>query len=78
MLYEPVYNVLRTKQQLAYTVHSFARLNYGVLGFTVVVITPKYTADTVEQRVEGFLEEFLQELKVGLGGGAWGFGGWRV
>ena len=68
VLYEPVYNVLRTKQQLGYTVHSFARLNYGVLGFTVAVITPKYTADTVEQRVEGFLEEFHQELKVGLGG----------
>jgi secreted Zn-dependent insulinase-like peptidase len=68
VLYEPVYNTLRTKQQLGYTVHSYARLNYGVLGFTVVVVTPKYQADTVEKRVEGFLEGFGGELEVGLRG----------
>ena len=37
------------KQQLGYPLHSFACLDYGVLGFSVVVLMPKYTADTVEQ-----------------------------
>ena len=44
ILYEPVYNVLRTQEQLGYTVHSGMRLTHGILGFCVVVMSGGYFA----------------------------------
>ena len=38
VLYEPCYDVLRTKEQLGYSVHSGTRLTHGVLGFCVHVV----------------------------------------
>lgn len=41
-LCEPVYDTLRTKEQLGYTVHSGARLTHGVTGFCVTVVSAKH------------------------------------
>ena len=39
MLSEPVFNVLRSKQQLGYSVSSSVRLTHGVLGFAIVIVS---------------------------------------
>ena len=36
---EPVYDTLRTKEQLGYSVHCSTRLTHGVLGFAFVVVS---------------------------------------
>jgi secreted Zn-dependent insulinase-like peptidase len=64
VLYEPVYDTLRTKQQLGYTVSSGARLTHGVCGFCVVVVSAAFGPGEVEARIEGFLQEFEGKLKV--------------
>lgn len=64
---EALYDTLRTKQQLGYTVSSGARLTHGVTGFCVVVVSAAFDAATVEQRIEAFMLEFQQtRLQVGL------------
>lgn len=34
-----MFNVLRSKQQLGYSVHSSVRLTHGVLGFAIVIVS---------------------------------------
>jgi secreted Zn-dependent insulinase-like peptidase len=58
VLFEPLYDALRTKQQLGYTVSSGARLTHGVVGFAVTVVSAAFDAQVVEQRVGDFLQEF--------------------
>jgi hypothetical protein len=66
VLSEALYDSLRTKQQLGYTVSSGARLTHGVTGFCVVVVSSAFDASTVEQRIEAFMHEFQhKELMVG-------------
>ena len=36
---EPVYDTLRTKEQLGYSVNAAVRLTHGMLGFAVVVVS---------------------------------------
>lgn len=68
VLFEPLYDTLRTKQQLGYTVSSGTRLTHGVTGFCVVVVSAAFDAATVEQRIEAFLQDFVDNtLKVGRG-----------
>lgn len=64
VLYEPVYDTLRTKQQLGYSVSSGARLTHGVCGFCVVVVSPAFSAAEVEGRIENFLQDFAGTLQV--------------
>lgn len=45
LIYEPCYDTLRTKEQLGYTVSSGSRLTHAVLGFCVVVVSAKYSAE---------------------------------
>jgi hypothetical protein len=62
---EALYDTLRTKQQLGYTVSSGARLTHGVTGFCVVVVSAAFDAVTVEQRIEAFMREYEEtRLKV--------------
>ncbi|WIA17248.1 hypothetical protein OEZ85_014121 [Tetradesmus obliquus] len=63
VLYEPVYDTLRTKQQLGYSVSSGARLTHGVCGFCVVVVSPAFSAAEVEGRIEAFLQDFAGTLQ---------------
>lgn len=58
VLSEPLYDTLRTKQQLGYTVSSGARLTHGVTGFCVVVVSAAFDTRTVEARVEAFLHDY--------------------
>jgi secreted Zn-dependent insulinase-like peptidase len=64
VLYEPVYDTLRTKQQLGYTVSSGARLTHGVCGFCVVVVSAAFGAQEVEGHIEGLLQDFTAKLEV--------------
>lgn len=58
VLAEPLYDSLRTKQQLGYTVSSGTRLTHGVTGFCVVVVSAAFEAGEVEQRIEAFLDDY--------------------
>jgi secreted Zn-dependent insulinase-like peptidase len=64
LLCEPLYDTLRTKQQLGYSVSSGARLTYGVSGFCVVVVSAAFEADEVERHIEDFLHSYQQTLQV--------------
>lgn len=59
---EPVFDILRTKEQLAYDVSVGIRDNQGVLGYTITVNSQesKFTADYVDERIENFRKELLQ------------------
>jgi len=60
---EPVFDVLRTQQQLGYHVFNTLRNTYGVLGFSVTVNTQatKFSPDHVDDSIEKFLELFVKE-----------------
>lgn len=55
LMYEPVYDTLRTKEQLGYTVGAGLRNTMGVLGFCVVVQSAAYGVEHCTSRVEAFL-----------------------
>ncbi|XP_040583700.1 nardilysin [Lepeophtheirus salmonis] len=60
---EPVFDILRTKEQLGYFVFSVLRNTQGVLGIEVTVNSQenKYKVDFVEERIEAFLKEFYNK-----------------
>merc|ERR1719354_548015 len=60
---EPVFDTLRTREQLGYSVYSQLRNTFGVLGFSITVNTQatKYTSDHVDERIENFLKIFLDK-----------------
>lgn len=55
MAYEPCYDVLRTKEQLGYTVSSGMRNTLGVLGYCVVVQSAAYSVEHISARIDAFL-----------------------
>lgn len=64
LAHEPVFNVLRTKEQLGYLVFSSARAATGSMGFRILLQSEKPAA-YLETRVEAFLDyfkTFLQEM----------------
>jgi nardilysin len=63
MMEEPVFDTLRTQEQLGYSVSITLRNTHGVLGISVTVNTQatKFTADHVDRRIEAFFETFLQD-----------------
>lgn len=68
ILEEPLFDQLRTKKQLGYDVYNNAKVNYGLLGFTVTIISQetKNTTEVVDNEMEQFVTEnfktFLEEL----------------
>ena len=62
---EPVFDVLRTKEQLGYNVSCTMRDTYGVIGFSISVTTrsDKFTCEYVNNRIELFLKTFAKELR---------------
>ncbi|XP_043528977.1 nardilysin-like [Frieseomelitta varia] len=62
---EPVFNQLRTLEQLGYNVFCLLKDTFGILGYTVTVYTQadKYSTEFVDQRIEAFLEMFNNILK---------------
>ncbi|XP_050677562.1 nardilysin-like isoform X2 [Leptidea sinapis] len=64
LMEEPVFDVLRTKEQLGYSVFNLVRYTFGVNGFTITVNTQrdKFTVSHVDRRVESFLKKFSKDM----------------
>ncbi|XP_012257789.2 nardilysin-like [Athalia rosae] len=62
---EPVFNQLRTQEQLGYNVFCLMRDTFGILGYSVTVFTQadKFTTEHVDERIEIFLKSFLKVVK---------------
>ncbi|KAF6174379.1 hypothetical protein GIB67_027850 [Kingdonia uniflora] len=58
---EPIFNQLRTKEQLGYVVQCGPRITYRVLGFCFCVQSSKYDPIYLHRRVDKFIDS-LQEL----------------
>lgn len=64
---EPLFDILRTKEQLGYSVYCSIRDTFGILGYTVTVNSQatKFTTSYVDGRIEAFLKhtgKLLSEL----------------
>ncbi|KAL5582861.1 hypothetical protein UlMin_015303 [Ulmus minor] len=62
---EPLFNQLRTKEQLGYVVQCSPRVTYRVFGFCFNVQSSEYNPIYLEERIESFLTG-LEELLEGL------------
>lgn len=62
MMEEPVFDRLRTQEQLGYSVSITLRNTHGIMGMSVTVNTQatKFTPHHVDQRIEAFFEDFLE------------------
>ncbi|XP_027049416.1 nardilysin-like [Pocillopora damicornis] len=61
---EPCFDILRTQEQLGYSVFCSCRNTFGVLGFSVTIQTQagKFSAEHVDSRIDAFLDEFGEIL----------------
>ncbi|XP_032582063.1 nardilysin [Drosophila sechellia] len=62
---EPLFDQLRTKEQLGYHVGATVRVNYGIAGYSIMVNSQetKTTSSHVEGRIEVFRAKMLQILR---------------
>ncbi|XP_017065848.1 nardilysin [Drosophila eugracilis] len=62
---EPLFDQLRTKEQLGYHVGATVRVNYGIAGYSIMVNSQetKASAHYVEGRIEAFRVQMLQILR---------------
>lgn len=62
---EPLFNQLRTKEQLCYKIICLLRDHFGILGYSIIVFTQadKYSTEHVDNRIEVFLKAFKKILK---------------
>ncbi|GBP39357.1 Nardilysin [Eumeta japonica] len=65
LMEEPVFDQLRTKEQLGYSVFSMMRYTFGVLGYSVTVNTQvdKFSVAHVDSRIEAFLRKFGRDCR---------------
>ncbi|XP_045486961.1 nardilysin [Pieris rapae] len=65
LMEEPVFDVLRTKEQLGYSVFCMLRYTFGVLGYSVTVNAQrdKFSVAHVDNRVEVFLKKFSRDMR---------------
>merc|ERR1719150_772214 len=63
LMSEPLFDILRTKEQLGYHVASQCLNTDGILGMRVYVNSQatKFTVEHVDNRIEAFLEWFIKE-----------------
>merc|ERR1719273_2602371 len=63
LMEEPCFDILRTKEQLGYTVFSVLRNTYGILGVSITVNSQatKFSVDHVNDRIEAFLKWFVDD-----------------
>ncbi|CAI5965890.1 unnamed protein product [Closterium sp. NIES-64] len=59
---EPLFDTLRTKEQLGYRVDCGTRLTHGVFGFCIRVQSADYGPGFLQQRVDSFLNAFRDNL----------------
>jgi nardilysin len=62
MIYEPLYDQIRTKDQFGYDVSCDSRWTNGVIGMQFQVVTSSKTAQQAEDRIERFLVDYRQTL----------------
>jgi nardilysin len=62
MMYEPLYDQIRTKDQFGYHVSCDSRWTDGVIGMQMQVVTSSKTAQEADDRIEQFLTDFRQTL----------------
>ncbi|XP_066596131.1 nardilysin [Prorops nasuta] len=64
IMQEPMFNQLRTKEQLGYNVFCTSNDTYGVSGYSMVINTQadKYTTEYANERMEIFLKSFEEKL----------------
>lgn len=65
LIEEPLFDVLRTKEQLGYSVYCTIRETHGILGYSVTVNAQagKHTTEHVDSRIEAFLKQSQKILK---------------
>lgn len=61
---EPLFNYIRTKEQLGYAVSSFSKNDENTLGFTITVESQekKKSSWIVDEKIESFLSDFASHL----------------
>ncbi|CAM9605254.1 unnamed protein product [Sphacelaria rigidula] len=59
---EPLYDQLRTKEQLGYSVSCSPRLTYGVLGFCITAQSAAYGPAHLYRRVRAFMKSFRDTM----------------
>lgn len=64
LMEEPLFDILRTKEQLGYSVACSHRVNHGICGLSVTlqVQEDKHTTIAVNDRIEKFLREDLKDV----------------
>ncbi|XP_034475038.1 nardilysin [Drosophila innubila] len=62
---EPLFDQLRTKEQLGYHVGATVRMNYGIAGYSIVVNSQETntTASHVDKRIEHFRNNMMQMIE---------------
>lgn len=60
MMYEPLYDQIRTKDQFGYSVSCDSRWTNGVIGMQFQVVTASKTAQEAENRIEQFIKDYRQ------------------
>jgi nardilysin len=66
---EPLFDQLRTKEQLGYTVNCGPRLTTDVLGFCFTIQSSEYNPFYLQNRIDSFIDG-LQKLLAGIDDGA--------
>lgn len=61
LLEEPIYDELRTKDQLGYTVSCGSRWTAGVVGFGARIVSDKANPAVLEQRLDTFFADFRKK-----------------
>lgn len=63
---EPLFNQLRTQEQLGYEVSCVVRNTYGILGYSISVYNQvdKHSTEHVDNRIDKFLKSFNDVLKL--------------
>jgi len=62
ILYEPLFDALRTKEQFGYQVSCGIRWTFGVIGMSFRVVTACKSAREATDRIDQFLSEYREEL----------------
>ncbi len=62
---EPLFNMLRSKEQLGYDVSCGLRDNYGILGYSIMVNSQenKFSSEYIEERIEAFRSELMNIIR---------------
>lgn len=65
MAQEPLFDTLRSKEQLAYDVSINIQDNYGIMGYSITVNSqePKFAVDYVDKRIESFREDLIKTIQ---------------